>query len=206
MVPLSHLSHFTARVPPCCVFSFALACTPNKRGIGVLPKERLDIQTLCLQRQSPTEKNTYAALSGNFPGASDRSQPVERCADDVILFRSGNLHRHTVADLRPANHQHPATRQFQTGNVVQIALFFGVIQIQIAGVGQRRADGDIPIFINPAAKPLQAAGGGLGRRANTRNSSFHEILPFIEPGAKRANWIALPPNFTGVWSCSDPIG
>ena len=81
----------------------------------------------------------------------DFGKTIEGRADEIALFSHADYSGHGIADFLAADHQHSASPQLLTGNVLKFPFFIGIFQRQILAVRQFRADGDISQFINLAA-------------------------------------------------------
>ena len=115
------------------------------------PQNALDIQTLCLQNQSPAGKIPRWNQSPSCSSDSWFCQTFQRRTDNISLFGCTDFSGHGVADLIAAYHQHSASAQFLTGNILKFPFFIGIFHLQVLAVRKFRADRDISQFINLAA-------------------------------------------------------
>ena len=135
---------------------------------------RLDIQTLCLQNQSPAgkEKNDLESEATILIRFLDLGKTVKGGADKIAFFSSPNLSGHTVADFAAAHHQHTAPAQLLAGDVVEIPLFVGVVRLEVLRFTQLWADGDVSELINLAAVAFLIGGARHRKPRKCRRMLF----------------------------------
>ena len=95
-------------------------------------------------------------------GFLNANESIKGGADDITLLSHTDLSGHQRGDFIPAHHQHPATAQLLTRDILEFPLLIGVFHRKVLCIAELWTDWDISELVHLAAIAFQLARCGLG--------------------------------------------